>query len=66
MLYAEIPDNQIFKLLDQWFESCQDTKDVEKMLWYVMKELTDWEGVNYTKLRKHCDDRIRMDKVAMY
>jgi len=64
MLYVDIADNQIYKLMDQWFESCQSTKEVEKMLWYVIKYLNNWDEVDYHKLQKYCGKQIKVDKMS--
>lgn len=65
MLYVEIPDKQIFKLMDQWLESCKSTEEVEKMLWYILKELSNWDEVDYQKLQKYCDKQIKAAKLSI-
>jgi len=64
MLYAEIADKQVFKLMGQWFDSCKSTAEAEKMLWHVLKELSNWDGVDYPKLQKYCEKQIKATKLS--
>ncbi len=61
-MYIEIKDNKIYELMEQWFESCQSTPEVEKMLYFILKELKSWDEVDYEKLKKYCEKEIKSIK----